>query len=128
DWSMIPQGIPTYEFSPRWASRGRLATGTGRSPRSHRAVRTAHSRAAEDDRPAPTGTSEVIDRWAPGTSYEPSRSSQTTAATYAAQPVTFSPRSNVTVSPVFSECTVHSGRSTRDAATAIRCGSANGST
>src|SRR5699024_4886681 len=49
---------------------------------------TAHSSAAEEDSPAPTGTSESSTRSAPGISTPPRRSDHTTPATYAAQPVT----------------------------------------
>ncbi len=60
---MMPQGIPTYVFSARCASEGRSSIGRSRAPRSHSAVSTAHSIAAEDESPAPTGTSEVSDKF-----------------------------------------------------------------
>ena len=78
---MIPHGIPTYVFSARCASQGRSSIGTSSAPRSHSAVSTAHSIAADDDSPAPTGTSEVSDRSAAGTRYPASRNAQTMPAT-----------------------------------------------
>jgi hypothetical protein len=66
DWSMIPVGAPTYTFSARRASAGRSSTGRSMPPRSTSAVRTADSSAADDDRPAPSGTSEVMASRAPG--------------------------------------------------------------
>jgi hypothetical protein len=63
---MMPDGTPTYSFSARCATRGRSVTGRSRPPRSTSAVSTAHSSAAEDERPAPTGTSEWIASRAPG--------------------------------------------------------------
>jgi hypothetical protein len=77
---MIPQGMPTYVFSARCARRGRSSIGRSRPPRSHSAVSTAHSIAADDDSPAPTGTSEVSDRSTAGTSYPASLNAQTMPA------------------------------------------------
>ena len=59
---MIPHGTPTYAFSARWASAGQPVTGQRSRcapARSSSAASVAHSSAAEDDRPAPTGTSEA---------------------------------------------------------------------
>src|ERR1700733_15401060 len=100
-------------------------------PRSHSAVSTAHSSACEEERPAPTGTSEWIDSRAPGTSYPYSRSAQTTPATYPPQSPTppgySSSGPNTTVEPgCCAESTVHRGLSTTDASTKVRNGNANG--
>src|SRR5690606_18083261 len=65
---------------------GRSATGTARPPRSARAVSTAQVSAAEEDSPAPAGTSESITSRAPGGAYPASRIAHTTPATYPAQP------------------------------------------
>jgi hypothetical protein len=130
DWSMIPVGAPTYAFSARWASAGRRSTGTSRPPRSISAVSTADSRAADDDTPAPTGTSEDRAIRAGGTSCPASRRAQATPATYAAQPWTapFVPMSvKVTGSSAKSEHTVHPVSALAAAAT-TRSGRANGST
>jgi hypothetical protein len=109
---------------------GRSATGMSRPPRSIRAVSTADSSAAEDETPAPTGTSETSARFAGGTSYPASRSAHATPATYAAQPSTApgSPMSvNRTGSAAKSEVTVQPSDA-RAAAATTRCGNANGST
>jgi hypothetical protein len=95
-------------------------------------VSTAHSSAADEDRPEPTGTSELTAIRAPGTSKPASRSAHTTPATYPAQsgtcPGRRSSSPNVTGESANADATVHSGRSTVDASTTVRIGSANGST
>lgn len=66
-WSMIPVGAPTASFSahrPTFASVTRLWS----SPQtSFSATAVAPSIAADDDSPAPTGTSERKTRLTPGT-------------------------------------------------------------
>ncbi|CPR13595.1 hypothetical protein BN971_04907 [Mycobacterium bohemicum DSM 44277] len=52
------------------------------------APRTAHSSAADEDRPDPIGTSLVTDMAPPGNRWPAARTAHTTPATYAAQPVT----------------------------------------
>ena len=59
-WSMIPVGAPTASFS---AVRPTFAWSIGARPRLHsssNAAAAAPSIAADDDNPAPTGTSEAI--------------------------------------------------------------------
>src|SRR5205814_10001750 len=108
-----PQGTPTYSFSARCASRGRWSTGRSRPPRSHRAVSAAHSRAADEDRPDPTGTSEETASRAPGTENPAARSAQTIAATYPARagtaPGVNDEASNSTPESNCVELTVHRG-------------------
>src|SRR6266508_3542389 len=100
--------------------------------RSASAARTLHSSAADDDSPAPTGTSDVTTMSAPPKSAPASRNDHTTPATYPAHPVTAPGTSastpNTTVSSWESAQTVHTGRLTRLAAVDVRCGNANGST
>ena len=90
-WSSSPHGTPTKSFSARCArrasaARGRSATATPASPASARPA--AHSSAADEDRPAPTGTVEAIARSAPpkSPSIPASSSAQATPAGYAVQP------------------------------------------
>ncbi len=66
-WSISPVGAPTNSFSARRASLARSSGAISSPSRSTSAVSTAHSSAAEEDRPAPTGTSEVSTRSAPPT-------------------------------------------------------------
>ena len=77
---MIPLGTPTISFSARRASRASSARGTSAPYSSARAIATAHSIAAEDDRPAPCGRSESMTRLAPPTCQPASRSAQATPA------------------------------------------------
>jgi hypothetical protein len=93
-------------------------------------VSTAHSIACDDDRPAPTGTSEASAIRAGGTSKPASRSAQTTPATYPAQPSTLpgSGASKETESGAKSVDTVQPGSGFGAAAAITRSGSANGST
>ncbi len=129
-WSMPPVGAPTYSFSARThaaANRRRSARSVRSSSSSPaRAVATEHSRAAELDRPAPTGTSESIVASKPGTSWPSSRSTETTPATYAAQP---SGRSSTVPSQTVSSWALDrlSARSVRGTSvTVVRWGSATG--
>ena len=85
-WSIRPVGAPTNSFSARWASWARWIKEMSSPFRSTSAVSTAHSNAAEEDSPAPTGTSEVSTRSAPSTRCPARSSAQTTPAMYAAQP------------------------------------------
>ena len=80
DWSRIPLGTPTISFSARRASRASSVRGTRSPDRSARAIATAHSIAADDDRPAPCGRSESITRLAPPTGWPASRRAQATPA------------------------------------------------
>ncbi len=77
---MMPVGTPTNSFSARRASVTRSARGTASSPSSVRASAVAHSRAAEEDRPAPAGTSESMATQAPGTRCPAASSAQATPA------------------------------------------------
>jgi len=57
NWSMMPQFTPTQRFSARWPS---LAMGTGSQGQPETAAKAravATSRAAEEESPAPWGTS-----------------------------------------------------------------------
>src|SRR6266498_1354953 len=105
---MIPVGAPTNSFSARRASFTLVQDGNVNPPRSHRAAITAHSSAADDERPDPTGTS---------------------LATLIRAGGTWCPSApNVTASPKPSDTTVQNGLSVRDTATAVTWGRANGST
>ncbi len=64
---MMPDGTPTNSFSARWAIAASSRRGTLTPPSSVRASAVAHSRAADDDRPAPAGRSESMAMQAPGT-------------------------------------------------------------
>ena len=73
DWSMPPVGAPATSFSARRrrrpAGRGRLVDEQARGRRGRStAAPTAHSRAAELDSPAPTGTSQSMVTSSPRTS------------------------------------------------------------
>ena len=57
-WSMIPQGMPATSCSTRWAQRASSCRSVAQPVRSSMASRVAHVMAADDDRPAPTGTSD----------------------------------------------------------------------
>ena len=56
DWSIIPQGTPTKSFSAFWVNRARSFTFRFNWNSSFKAVATLHSKAAEEERPAPNGT------------------------------------------------------------------------
>ncbi len=77
---MIPLGTPTISFSARLANAASSFRGTSAPYRSARAIATAHSIAAEDDRPAPCGRSESMTRLAPPTGRPASRMAQATPA------------------------------------------------
>jgi len=77
---MIPLGTPTIPFSARLAKAASAARGTSTAYRLARAIATAHSIAAEDDRPAPCGRSESMTRLAPPTGSPASRMAQATPA------------------------------------------------
>ena len=65
---MMPDGTPTKSFSARRAIAASSRRSTGQPGQlGQRASAVAHSSAAEEDRPAPAGTSESIARQAPGT-------------------------------------------------------------
>ena len=57
---MIPVGAPTISFSPSWPALANAFLSRPAFQSSFRAKPTAHSIAAEDESPAPTGTSESI--------------------------------------------------------------------
>ena len=75
---MIPDGTPTNSFSARRAIAASSRRGTTRPPSSVSASAVAHSSAAEEDSPAPAGTSESMAMLAPGTSRPAARSAQAT--------------------------------------------------
>ena len=80
DWSMMPEGTPTNSFSARRAIAASSRRGTASSASSVRASAVAHSSAAEEDRPAPAGTSESMATQAPGTGWPAASSAQATPA------------------------------------------------
>ena len=90
-WSIPPVGAPAISVSARMhaaTSASRTSGVTSVPTRAVTAMATAHSIAAELDRPAPSGTVLSTSRSAPGTSTPLSRSAQGTPAAYAAQPGT----------------------------------------
>src|SRR6478672_9903753 len=62
---MMPVGAPTTRFSASWPILTSSGLPSPTSQRSFRARATAHSIAAEEDSPAPAGTSEVSARSRP---------------------------------------------------------------
>jgi len=60
-WSSKPVGAPTYSFSARWAIRACSFSSMRIPAAAAIAPSTAHSNAAEEDRPDPISTSLVID-------------------------------------------------------------------
>ena len=64
---MMPDGTPTNSFSARRAIAASSRRGMLTPASSARASAVAHSRAADDDRPAPAGRSESMAMQAPGT-------------------------------------------------------------
>ena len=102
-WSIPPVGAPTASFSTR---RLRASRPSGPRPRprwSSRAHTTEHTSAAEEDSPAPVGTSESTSMRSGGTSTPSSCSSHSAPRTYAAQSGTgsrpASPEGVTTTSP-----------------------------
>ncbi|AKL64741.1 hypothetical protein M444_04200 [Streptomyces sp. Mg1] len=85
-WSITPHGTPTKAFSARWASRAVSGAVSAIPYRARSAVATAHSRAAEEDSPAPGGTSPSMRSSAPPTRCPAPRRAQATPAAYADQP------------------------------------------
>ena len=81
---MMPVGAPTTLFSASWPIRASSCRSSPSSQRSFRATATAHSTAAEEDSPAPAGTSEVSARSMPAAAWG---IAQATPRGYAAQPV-----------------------------------------
>ena len=130
-WSIKPVGAPTKAFSARLASLARSSPAMSRSLRSARAVSTAHSSAADDDKPAPVGTSDESTRSAPPIRCPASWSAHTTPATYACQPAIPGCRSaarKTSVESLFSEVTLQLPSSRGAAAISTRCARANGMT
>lgn len=82
-WSIPPVGAPTTSVSARTAASTMSSCG----PPS-RATPTAHSSAADEDSPAPTGTVLSTSTSNPPRSWPASRSVQSTPAAYPAQPST----------------------------------------
>ncbi len=80
-WSMTPHGIPTKSFSARCASRASSAGPAAIPNRSANALATAHSSAADEDSPAPAGTSPSTTRSTPPRSNPCVRRLHTTPAT-----------------------------------------------
>ena len=81
NWSMRPQFIPTYRFSAFWPSLAIRTASHGRPPAAAKARAAASSREAEDDRPAPIGTSPSTTASRPGNSMPSSARAQATPAT-----------------------------------------------
>ena len=81
-WSMIPHCTPTRWFSASCASRAMSTGSHGISNRPHIARATASSNAADDDNPAPTGTSPVTRIFAPAMRECLDLSAQTMALRY----------------------------------------------
>ncbi|CAH0327726.1 hypothetical protein SRABI128_06401 [Microbacterium sp. Bi128] len=130
---MIPVGAPTTLFSARRPMSASSARPRPAPVRSERANATAHSRAAEEDSPAPTGTSEVTYRSKPGTVMPARSSSHATPAGYADQPAAWSgakvSRSNSTGSAAANAEASRTVRSARaDTATVVVRLMANGRT
>ena len=80
DWSMIPHGTPAKSFSARCAAAASAGRVMSSWYRSASASATEHSSAADEDRPAPRGTSESITSRAPPAGCPASRRAQTTPA------------------------------------------------
>ena len=83
-WSMPPVGAPATSVSARMqASTRRRRCGSPSASPTRWAIATAteHSRAADDDSPAPSGTVLSTHTSSPGTSTPASRSAQATPAT-----------------------------------------------
>ena len=80
DWSMMPVGTPANSFSARRAIVTSSARGTSRPASEVSASAVAHSSAAEEDSPAPAGTSESMAMQAPGTRWPAASSAQATPA------------------------------------------------
>ena len=90
-WSIPPVGAPATTFSARSHAAASRARPSSERPspnpaRSSTAIATAHSRAADDDRPAPTGTWPSTQTSRPGGSRSSSASAQRTPAMYADHP------------------------------------------
>ena len=80
DWSMMPVGTPTNSFSAWQVSATSSPRGTLRPPSEVSASAVAHSSAADEDRPAPAGTSESMATHAPGTRWPAPSSAHATPA------------------------------------------------
>ena len=80
DWSMMPVGAPTNSFSARLAIAASAVLGTEIPDSEHSARATAHSSAADDDTPAPTGRFESTSTDAPRTARPAAPSAQATPA------------------------------------------------
>ena len=83
-WSMPPVGAPATSVSARMqavTSRRRPASSSATPARWAIATATEHSRAAEDESPAPSGTVLSTHTSSPGTSTPSWRSAQATPAT-----------------------------------------------
>ena len=83
-WSMPPVGAPATSVSARMHAatrRSLVARSSGMPATEATATATEHSRAADDDSPAPSGTVLSTQTSSPPTSTPDSRSAQTTPAT-----------------------------------------------
>ena len=132
-WSITPLGTPTNAFSARCASSASSAGGSPRPSRSASAAATEHSSAADEDRPAPCGTSPSTVTVIPPGSCPASRKTQTTPATYAAQPSTdpgsrSATASRASASDCCAEWTASRPSPRRSTAAVVAYGSASGST
>lgn len=85
---MPPVGAPTKSFSAPRVSAMISSTDCPRSNASSSAVATEHTTAADEDNPAPTGTSLSMATDTPVLSAPRARNGHTTPAIYAAQPLT----------------------------------------
>ena len=89
DWSMIPVGAPTATFSARWPTRASVGAVEAELPHVvQRDARTPLSIAADDDSPAPTGTSESssdVEAGRRSVGADSPSSAQATPSGYAAQ-------------------------------------------
>ncbi len=83
-WSMPPVGAPATSLSARMHASTRLRRSASPSASPARwaiATATEHSRAADDDSPAPSGTVLSTHTSSPGTATPASRSAHATPAT-----------------------------------------------
>ena len=77
---MMPVGTPTNSFSARQASVTSSPRGTSRPPSEVSASAVTHSSAADEESPAPAGTSESMARQVPGTRWPACSSAHATPA------------------------------------------------
>ena len=85
---MMPQRTPTHSFSARCPNLAMDAESQGRSDTAENARATAHSNAADEDNPAPTGTSPAITPSQPHSLWLACCKAQVTPLTYSSHPPT----------------------------------------